>query len=177
MILMLDGLIVLQVMVDGVEEGVYEAKNILSYTNDEYKKLMGHYVSNPIIYIICKGTMLGDDKTPLSGKATAVTKNSDGGYTIDLELNVDTACFNYKTQMVSISDLAARPFFDFCHLTFTLDKDLNPLSYLSYERYYAKTKAGVGSKIVANLKTEFAYGESYAIPELNIPIEYTVKTS
>lgn len=39
-----------------VEEGVYEAKNVTSYTDKEYKDYMGHYVSAPVIYLICKGT-------------------------------------------------------------------------------------------------------------------------
>jgi hypothetical protein len=159
-----------------VEEGVYEAKNVTSYTDKEYKDYMGHYVSAPVIYLICKGTTVTTG-TPDSGKATAIAHHSDGTYTVDLELDKNTACFNYKTQMVAISNLATRPTFYFCHLTFELDKDLNPLSYVAYEKYYAKTKAGVGSEIVATLKTEFKMGGAYAIPDLNIPISYTVKAS
>lgn len=159
-----------------VEEGVYNAGDLVSYSNDDYKTFMGHYVSSPVIFQICKATTILDD-SGASGIPTSVTQKSDGGYTVELELDKVAAVINYKTQMVSISNLATRPTFYFCHLTFQLDSSLNPISYNAYEKYYAKTKAGVGSQIVSNLNTTFSSGGNYAIPDLNIPLTYGGKTT
>jgi hypothetical protein len=159
-----------------VETGTYDETAAVKYKNDAYATKFGRNVSNTCSYIINKNTVLLNGKKNTnhdanSGVPTSVTK-SDAGYTIELELDNYYGVYNYVVQMQAISNLASLPDFTYCHLTLVTDSTLGLISMDSHEYYYAKTSAGVGSNIEGKLKTLFASGGEYEIPELNTPCTY-----
>lgn len=143
-----------------------------TYTIPNYQEAMGRDLSNPCIYIVSsKTTYL--DQTATSGKPTSFTKTADG-YSLELELKTK-AVVNYVKQMQTISSLYSKPSFTYVHLSFTLDKDLNPLTMTSHEFYHASTGPAVGSDVEGTLTTHYQTDGSYTIPALMTPISYWTK--
>jgi|LAHS01.1.fsa_nt_gb preprotein translocase subunit Sss1 len=159
-----------------VEKGNVEVPSSFSKTTDyslaDYAEAMGRDLDNPCIYIISsKTTYL--DTTATSGVPTSFKQNDSGGYTLELELNKVYAVVNYVKQMKTISSLASKPSFKYVHLTFELDKDLNPISMTSHEYYWAAVSAAVGSYVEGTLTTTYQTDGDYTIPELMTPITYS----
>ena len=148
------------------ESSDYSSHAPVAYTNEEYAELMGRKVSDTMIYVISTKTAITDEtKVKSSHGASRIEKEGDG-YVVDLELKTK-AVVNYVKQMKNISGLTGYPTFEYCHLTFHLDKDLMPISYTSYEKYNAtKESVPLPVDIEGSLTTYFYHGETYEIPTL-----------
>lgn len=144
-----------------------------TYSLEDYRKAMGRLCSDPCIYVISSKTTYVDDKAT-SGQKTSFSETSDG-YQLELELNPTRSVINYVRQMQTISSLVSPPVFDYVHLSFTLDKDLNLSSMESHEYYYAAVSTAAGSKVEGRLRTVYQTGGNYTIPELNDPVSYRDK--
>lgn len=155
-----------------VEHGVYPETATSVMTNEEYATSMGRRVDCPCVYIVSDKTVMKDETTLSGKKVTGAIQNTDGTYTVDVELNPEYACYNYKTQMKTISDLKYRPKFNYCHLTFEMDQNLNLLSMTSYEEYSATTSGGASSTCDGVLRTVYETGGEYSIPEGNVAVPY-----
>ncbi len=142
----------------------YASHEKKTYSNAEYKEMMGRNVSNGLIYIVAPGTLLEGD--PLSGEGpTSFTKNEGGGYKVEIELDPKKGVLNYQKQMQTISSLKYPPPFEYCHLTFYLDDELLPKRFVTHERYTATTGAGFGSPATQSLVTEYHLGTpDYGFP-------------
>ena len=137
-------------------------------SNAEYEQLMGRRVSRSLIYIVSSKTMSNKD---LSGLGLSKITKNDKGYKVEVELNPITGVIDYQKQMQNISELAAAPSFDYCHLSIQTDHDLNLLYSQADERYYAAPTKPIQMppvKCTANLVTVF---RTDADEEINM-IEY-----
>lgn len=153
-----------------VNKGVFEG-NGTEYSGAEYIAHMGRLLSTPTSYIVSDKTVLVGEKSGNMYDITKASKTSDG-YTVDIELNATYGVSAYVIQMQTISDLATKPSFFYCHLTFDLDSDLNLKSITSYESYMAKTKMGASSKVTGKMRVVYERGGDYSIPSLNEPCTY-----
>lgn len=161
-----------------VDKDVYDSSFDVStkkqYTRDEYYNYAGRYLDGiPCIYIISDKCLSEEGQKVTSGIPTGVSKNSTG-YTIEIELNPNITVKNYVQQMQTTTDLGGAPYFKFVHLTFKTDLKLNLISMTNYEAYYAKTTAGAGSNMTANVTTYFSYGDDISIPKINEQTTYDV---
>lgn len=159
-----------------VNESVYDSSfnegDKTIRTRDEYKKHAGRYLDGmPFVYIVSDKCLAKESQEITSKIETGVTKTSSG-YTIELELDPKIAVKNYVVQMQATTDLAGPPSFKFVHLTFKTDLNLNLISSKNYEKYYAKTAAGAGSNVVANVTTYYQTDNEVTIPKLNEQTEY-----
>ena len=142
-----------------------------SMSNEDYVTKMGRKVSDFSSYIVSSKTTLID--TSNSGlSVTSAEKTEDGGYKVELELDTVKSVVNYVTQMQTISNLASKPSFVYCHLTYYLDAQLRPISSTSYERYYAKTSSGIGSYCEGSLTSKYQWGGEASIPSTESTDDY-----
>lgn len=153
-----------------VTKGSYDETGT-TYTSKQYIEHMGRLLSTPTSFIVSDKTVLTGEK---SGNMYGVTKASktDSGYTVDIELKPKLGVSAYVVQMQTISDLASKPTFFYCHLTFELDSNLNLKTLTSYESYMAKTKMGASSKVTGKMRVVYETGKVYEIPELSEPCTY-----
>ena len=136
-----------------------------TYSNDEYKENMGRNVSSSLIFVVSPKSLMTDES--LSGERKTGIYSSEDGYVVEAELSPVYGTFNYKKQMKTISDLKYQPTFDYCHLTVTMDKDLNLIRMVTAEKYVAVTAAGVGSSAVGTLSTAYYHeAPSFGFPEV-----------
>ncbi len=157
-----------------VEIGEYD-ENGTEYTGEGYIAHMGRLLSTPTSYIVSDKTVLTTEKTGNMYGTTSAKKNSDGTYTVEIELNPTLGVSAYVVQMQTISDLVNKPSFFYCHLTFELDEDLNLLSLYSHEKYHAVVKQmgmKVNSDVVGEMRVTYERGGDYKIPSLNEPCKY-----
>lgn len=112
----------------------------------------------------------GDSKNP-SGIGPTKVEETEGGYRIELELNTDFACENYKTQMVHTSALKARPRFHYSHLSIEVDHSLQIQTLRSRESYTANV--GVESEVTSDLTTYYCYNGIPQIPGLSENVDYS----
>ena len=104
-------------------------------STEEYKAQMGRLVSEGLAYIVSPGTM---SQTDLSGDGlSGVEKDADGNYIVDFEADPAASTLNYIHQMKSISGLSDYPFFNYCHLRWKLDANLNLQWFQTHESYVA----------------------------------------
>lgn len=131
-------------------------------SNDEYVSIMGRKVSDLTSYIIDDSTVIyGESK---SGMEETSVKKTVEGYTVHLELDPELATSRYALQMETISGLNGKPTFEYCHLTFYLDEDLNVLSSVSNERYNAKMSI-FNSTCTGELVSKYQSGVTVTIPQ------------
>ena len=124
-------------------------------SNEAYEQLMGRRVSRSLIYIVSSKTMSNND---LSGLGLSKIAKNDKGYKVDVELNPITGVIDYQKQMQNISELAAAPSFEYCHLSIQTDNELNLLYSQADERYHAAPTKPIQMppvKCTANLVTVF----------------------
>lgn len=154
-----------------VTRGKYDASKVKSFNKESYITNMGRLLSTPTSYIVSEKTVIEGSK---EGDMYGVTssKTVEGGYVVDVELDPIMGVSAYVIQMETISDLYTKPTFDYCHLTFELDEDLNLKAITSYERYMAKVKMGASSKITGVIRVVYERGGDYKIPELDEPCSY-----
>lgn len=141
----------------------YASHPKVTYSNEEYKVMMGRYVSTALVYIVSPKTVLYEEN--LSGAPATGVYEVDGNYVVEVELSPKYGVLNYQAQMKTISDLASRPPFDYVHLQVTMDKDLNIKRMVTKEKYTATTKMGIGSSAEGSLTTVY-YHEA---PEFGFP--------
>ncbi len=157
-----------------VDVGEYDEAGT-AYTGEEYIAHMGRLLSTPTSYIVSDKTVLTTDKTADMYGTTSSTKNGDGTYTVEIELDPKLGVSAYVVQMQTISDLVSKPTFYYCHLTFELDKDLNLLSIYSHEYYHAVVKQmgmKVNSDVTGEMRVVYERGGDYKIPALDEPCGY-----
>ena len=137
----------------------------VTYSNEEYKEMMGRTVSSALIYVVTQKSLILEESP--SGKRKTGIYLTDDGFEVEAELSPVYGTFNYKKQMQTISSLKYQPTFDYCHLTVTLDKQLNLIRMETKESYIAVTGAGVGSSAVGSLTTLY-YHEAppFGFPEV-----------
>lgn len=142
----------------------YASHSVMTYSNDDYKKMMGRYVSTALIYIVSPKTILYDES--LSGHPNTGVSEEEDDYIVEVELSPKYGVLNYQSQMKTISDLANRPPFDYCHLQITMGKDLSLKKMVSYEKYVATTKMGIGSSAEGSLATAYYHhAPEFGFPE------------
>lgn len=136
------------------------------YPNDEYKKLMGRYVSEGLIYVVSPKTLLTEENTP-SGKPKTGIYETEDGYVVEAELDKRYGVMNYQCQMQTISDLKYKPQFQYCHITVAMDKDLKLQRMVTFEHYTAVTQAGLGSDAEGSLTTVYHHEPApFGFPEV-----------
>ena len=112
---------------DTTPQAEYSESNLTAYSADDYKKDFGKTLDEMFIYIVSEETVLNP-----------ATQKVEGGYIIDVDLHTDWGTANYKKQMVSVSDLDAKPKFEKVHLTFNLNSDLTLKKITIDEKYTAR---------------------------------------
>ena len=132
---------------------------------DEYKELMGRYVSEALVFVVSPKTLILEEGAG-SGQAKTGVYRSGENYVLEAELSPKLGTIRYKKQMKTISDLASQPEFNYCHITVTTDSDLNLIRMDTYESYTAVTKMGIGSGVAGGLSTVY-YHETppFGFPE------------
>ena len=156
----------------------YSAHEKKDYSNDDYAKMMGRKVSDPLIYIVSSRTISYEEKT-LSGLPKTGIYKTEEGYKVEIELlkqKIDGKDYmpgieEYKKQMKTISDLKEYPKFDYCHLTFNLDSALNLKSFTNVESYLANLGI-ITPKCEGKMNTTYYADEEYQIPKLTDKINY-----
>ena len=119
---------------------------------EEYKDSWGKDLSNPVIYTITSETTLN---------TSSITEN-DNGYLISLDLDPLKSVTRYVKQMMQMSSLSDAPEFDYVHVEFSLDSDLNLLEMNVKEAYYVW--------VVGKNYTEATLTEKYMILDEETPI-------
>lgn len=146
------------------------------YSESEYFEHAGRNLDgSSCIYLISDKTLSSDNQKATSGlPENEISKNEDGTFTIDLELDPRKSVVNYIRQMKATTDMNGNPIFDYVHISFTVTKDGDLVSSTSNEKYFASTPSG-SSNLEGQLVTHYSTGGNYAIPELNTPIVYENK--
>ena len=138
----------------------YEKNAPVTMGNDEYKESMGRYVSESLIYVVSEKT---EGKEDLSGDGLTQVKTSGDGYLVDFEGVPSLITLNYVRQMKTISSLKEYPSFDFVHLQWKLDANLELQWFKTHEKYQASTM-GVTSPCEGRMTTVYVYGDSGTVP-------------
>ena len=94
-------------------------------TYEQYENKWGRVLGRPCIFII----------SPRTVQSEVLTRNADGDYIIDMDMDLKNSVHRYMRQMISMSNLTSAPSFKKLHLTFTLNKDLNLKKLRSEEAY------------------------------------------
>ena len=144
---------------DITPQAEYSESNLTAYSADDYKKDYGKTLDEMFIYIISEETVLNPS-----------TQKLEDGYIIDVDLHTDWGTANYKKQMVSVSDLDAKPKFEKVHLKFTLDSNLM-LKKLSIDEKYTARK--IVDANINGLIDIYYYPDKYVkIPEVSEGLTY-----
>ncbi len=169
--------------VGSIPSNIYEpsyanAKETI-YTVSEHENIFGKPVSNPSCYVVSSKTVLTETVTetdPQTGATrvgqSKITK-TDYGYELYLDLHTTYSVARYYKRMINLSGSTVS-LFNYIHLTYKLDNDLNFISTHVDESYVA----GMGNiKATANgkLDTYFFTDGSFEIPDINTNIKYPKK--
>lgn len=123
-------------------------------TLEQYENKWGRRLGRPCIFII----------SPVTVEKEEMTRDAEGNYIIDLEMDKKNSVHRYMRQMISMSNLNSAPTFKKLHLTFTLDKDLNLKKLRSEESY---TVYVVGKNDTDGFfETKYYHDCSDSIPEI-----------
>ena len=131
----------------------------------EFKSQWGKTLDEIFIYIISNDTV--------DSNLSTVTKK-DGKVYISLELDPDIASYNYKLQMMSLSDLSQLPTFEHLRQTYVFDEDMTILHSTIDEKYVA-TMSGINATVQNNLDYYYHSNEYIKIPEINEILDYSVE--
>ena len=135
-------------------------------SNGEYEEMMGRTVSTSLVYIVSGATVLSG--TTASGDPPTGASDDGTHYIVEAEINPKIGTLRYKKQMQSISSLKYPPTFEWCHITVTLDHDLNLVKMATHEKYTATTSAGVGSSCEGRLVTCYYHEPApFGFPEVD----------
>lgn len=143
-----------------LNSGDYSSPKTTDYTIDEFDNTWGKSLKRACIYIVSNKSCLDSN----------LTDNGDGTYNIDLNLDPTLSVLRYVKQMVMTGGLGEAPVFHSVKLTFTVDKDVNLLTFKTDEVYdvhmVIDAKNSKGS-----LTQEFKY-EKRDIPALTDTTNY-----
>lgn len=143
-----------------INTGDYSSPKETNYTIDEFNETWGKSLTRACIYIV-------SDKSTLS---SAITDNGNGTYQIDVDLDPTLSVLRYVKQMIMTGGLSEAPVFHSVKLSFTVDKDVNLLTFKTDEVYdvhmVIDAKNSKGS-----LTQQFKY-ENRNIPELSEATNY-----
>jgi len=160
---------------NSVEIAVFDEEASPSkYSPDEYLTYAGRNLTDvPNIYIISEKTLASSSQPTLSALALKerIFDTVSKTYTINLELDYRKSVVNYVKQMRATTEMKSDPVFDYIHLEFTMDENLNLIKSKSTERYFASTPSG-SSYVEGELVTYYATDGGYSLPELNSPLAY-----
>lgn len=129
-------------------------------TPQQYKELYGRELPDMFIYIIHSTTVDSQKITDI-----------EGGYQIDLTLKPAQGGYNYRYQMVSVSDLEGLPVFQAISLCYKLSSDYGLKSMTSDEQFIA-TKMGFNADTHNQLEYRYFQGKEYQIPDLDQDFDY-----
>ena len=143
-----------------LNSGDYSSPKTTDYTIDEFDNTWGKSLKRACIYIVSNKSCLDSN----------LTDNGDGTYNIGLNLDPTLSVLRYVKQMVMTGGLSEAPVFHSVKLTFTVDKDVNLLTFKTDEVYdvhmVIDAKNSKGS-----LTQEFKY-EKRDIPALTDATNY-----
>ena len=140
----------------------YGSNAPVTVDNETYKKEMGRYVSEALVYTVSPATLI--ERSPVGDPDNGVFEEG-GGYRVEVNLDPITGVTKYQCQMQCISSLKLKPEFEYAHLTVTLDADLNLISMATHEKYFATTNFGVGSNAEGRLVTRYYHeAPSFGFP-------------
>ncbi len=143
-----------------LDGGDYSNPKTTDYTIDEFDDTWGKSLKRACIYIVSNKSCLN----------STMTKTEDGNYEISLDLDPTLSVLRYVKQMVMTGGLSEAPVFHSVNLTFIVDKDVNLLTFKTYEVYdvhmVIDAKNSKGS-----LTQEFKY-EKRDIPDLTDATNY-----
>ena len=132
---------------------------------DDYRETMGHYVSELLFFTVSEKTLIHSPDPASKQRQTGAYKDGDR-IVIEAELDPKHGTMRHQKQMKTISDLAYYPPFDYCHLTVTVDKDLNLIKMQSFESYIATMKSGISSPVAGDLTTAYYHEAApFGFPE------------
>ena len=143
-----------------LDSGDYSNPKTTDYTIDEFDDTWGKSLKRACIYIVSNKSCLNSE----------MKVNEDGNYEISLDLDPTLSVLRYVKQMIMTGGLSEAPVFHSVNLKFTVDKDVNLLTFKTYEVYdvhmVIDAKNSKGS-----LTQEFKY-EKRDIPTLTDATNY-----
>ena len=143
------------------EKAVFDMQATIVEHN-AYRQAWGKTLDEMFIYIISNKTV----------ESKNITR--DGTYyLVEVNLYADIAAYNYKTQMVTISNLDGRPTFDSINLKYTLSSQLDLLQLHCDEKYQASM--GVNANIHNEIDYYYHVDSYLQIPEINESFDYSMK--
>ena len=131
-----------------------------NYTLDDFEKDWGKPVSRPCIYII-------SNRSYQSGE---LTKNNDGTYKLELNLDPTLSVLRYVKQMKMTGNLSEEPIFHKVKLIFEVDSELNILSFSTDEIY--DVHMVIDAKDSKASLTQTYYYEERDIPKIDEKTNY-----
>ena len=143
---------------DNITTSQYELQK--ECTPSEYKELYGRELPDMFIYIIHQITV-----------ETENLKEVDNGYEIELVLKPAQGGYNYRYQMVSVSDLEGMPSFKSIKLTYLLSKDF-VLKELTADEQFVAAKMGFNADTHNVLNYKYFQGKTYKIPKIDEDFDY-----
>ncbi len=139
---------------------------------EAFKATVGYTISGHLSnYNITEYTYVKEGDDAPSGVPTSLQK-TDVGYLLELELDVNLACEDYKVQMKHTSDLYGYPVFSFSHLQMVFDQELNLLEMTSHEKYKAAISPVISSEVEGTITTTYESDGIFPIPGLKDNVPY-----
>ncbi len=149
-----------------------EGKKETYAEEDDFKAAVGFALSKHLSnYNITEYTYVKEGQDAPSGIPTSFEKDGNG-YLLELELDVNLACEDYKVQMKHTSDLYGMPAFSFCHLRFLMDESLSLIEMNSHEKYKAAISPVISSEVESDITTTYESDGVFKIPSLHENVPY-----
>lgn len=120
------------------------------------------------------GKNLPDMSTYLIGSSTVEKQElvKDGsGYKIMLSLQPTKGAYNYRSQMKTISDLAAYPTFSLLDLTYWVDENLTLVKMNEHSKFTA-TMVGISAGVENDINYHYFPGKEMKFPTLDENFDY-----
>lgn len=136
-----------------------DAKEVLD--NEQMEKTWGKLISRPSIYLLCSKTCLN---------TSTAKKNSDGTYTVEIDLDTTYSVSRYVRQMCSMSGLSKNPRFHSIHLNYTLSSELDLIQVNTKENY--DVFKGFWINTTGDLTEKFVINGDNVIPTINENVSY-----
>lgn len=164
---------------DTIYNPTYENAKEKDYTVSEYESVFGKPVSMPSSYVVSSKTVLTDTVTQTDPQTGAVKSGlskitkTDYGYELYLDLHTTYSVARYYKRMINLSGSNVS-LFNYIHLTYKLDNDLNFIS-THVEESYVAGMGNIKASVDGKLDTYFFTSEKFEIPDINQNINYPKK--
>jgi hypothetical protein len=112
------------------ESATWNSDSEKNFTFDDYAATYGKDLNVPLIYVIT-------DETVVAGEHTSKEKTTEGGYTVNIEVDKTKGTRNYVRQMTALSGLSKDTVFDSVYLTMHLSAQLELVTMDIDEQYTA----------------------------------------